>query len=105
MNAVQSDIEALVRAELWEANKTNPPFHSTHEGYAVILEESDEVNMELVKLENEISALWKAVKENNHPSGQAHTAILKKCAVDLACEAVQVAAMCDKLLAFYTQGD
>lgn len=104
MNTVQSDIEALVNVELAEANKVNPPFCSAHEGYAVILEEIDEANMEVADTEYFIDALWAAVKQNKPEMVKAAAQKLNKTAVRLACEAVQVAAMCNKLLAFYAKG-
>lgn len=51
--------------ELWHARSKFPAFHSGHEGYAVILEELDE--------------LWDAVRQDNY--------------ADARREAVQVAAM------------
>ena len=67
----------LVKFEFFLASRKFPPFHSTHEGYAVLREELDE--------------LWDEVKDNN---------------VSNACkEAYQVAAMairfifdCDKTI-------
>lgn len=59
--------EALV--ELERAMQSFPPFHSAHEGYAVILEEVDE--------------LWEEVKGHTGPT---RTANMRK-------EAIQVAAM------------
>ena len=56
---------ALVRAEYMAAAKKFPAFHSAHEGYAVILEELDE--------------LWADVKQNNNNNARN--------------EAIQVAAM------------
>lgn len=56
---------ALVRAEIERAARKHPPFNSRHEGYAVLLEEVDE--------------LWDDVKADRH-----HPAII---------EAIQVAAM------------
>ena len=64
----------LVFNELNDANKKFPPFNSPHEGYAVILEEMDE--------------LWDEIKNNKHPMSstkQKH-------------EAIQVAAMGIKFL-------
>lgn len=104
MNAVQADIQNLIKVELNEANKVNPQFNSAHEGYAVILEESDEVNMEVVAMSDCLTELWRSVKANNNGKSTINVCLLRAAAVNLACEAVQVAAMCDKLLAFYAQG-
>lgn len=39
----QNDILNLIVEELYSANSKHPAFHSTHEGYAVIKEEVDEL--------------------------------------------------------------
>lgn len=101
MNAIQSDIESLVWVELEAANKSNPLFHSAHEGYAVILEEVDEANMEMVNMDEAINGLWESIKENNAYCSEKITKSIKRYATNLACEAVQIAAMCDKLLLYY----
>ncbi|MEZ4661195.1 MAG: hypothetical protein R2911_26910 [Caldilineaceae bacterium] len=38
-----SSFPELVAEELRQARAANPPFHNLHEGYAVILEEVDEL--------------------------------------------------------------
>ena len=65
-----SDPFDMVRRELARAQTKFPPFKSPHEGYAVILEEVDE--------------LWDAVKCNNRSGARS--------------EAVQVAAMALRFL-------
>lgn len=47
------DILAIVESEVRTAVELFPPFHSAHEGYAVILEEMDE--------------LWEEIKNNKSP--------------------------------------
>jgi hypothetical protein len=61
----------LVRIEAMQAIEKWPPFHSSHEGYGVLLEEVDE--------------LWDEVKANNKTKAKA--------------EAVQVAAMALRFIA------
>ena len=46
MNAVETHVRNLVEIELAAANERFPPFHSAHEGWAVILEEVDELKAE-----------------------------------------------------------
>lgn len=52
MNELRKEVEAAAMAELNRANAKFPLFNSTHEGYAVILEEAEEAQeaMENVKL-------------------------------------------------------
>lgn len=64
-NKGPNSIVGEVLFELWSARKKFPPFHSSHEGFAIILEEVDE--------------LWDAVKQNQLPNARR--------------EAIQVAAM------------
>jgi hypothetical protein len=58
-----------VKEEMKKAIAANPPFHSAHEGYAVILEELDELKEEV----------WKKKKARDYRNMHA--------------EAIQVAAM------------
>lgn len=99
MNVVKNDIENLVKKELLASNRKYPLFHSGHEAYAVILEESEEASTELVELELCLRSIWKNVKEDN-VSRDLKEIILesKKRVINLACEAVQVAAMLDKFI-------
>jgi hypothetical protein len=48
-NKVIDDILEEVKAELFDATLNNEPFHSAHEGYAVILEEVEELQAEVFK--------------------------------------------------------
>ena len=91
MNAVQDDVVKLVDKELESANKKFPMFRSAHEGYAVILEELDEVKDELESIDGLLALLWRGIKENNL-NGTPICHIYHN-AISLACEAIQVAAM------------
>ena len=62
MTVTINEIITSVRLELDKATIKFPPFHSTHEGYAVILEELDEM-WEEVKLSNPFSPTHKLYKE------------------------------------------
>ena len=68
---------ALVDAELDRAIKKFPPMASAHDGYAIILEELDE--------------LWECVKMKNVPGNQPREDGMRK-------EAIQVAAMAIRFL-------
>ena len=43
MNAVENQVRELVKVELAAANEKFPPFHSAHEGWAVLKEEVEEL--------------------------------------------------------------
>ena len=97
MNAVENDVRALVDKELAAANERFPQFHSPHEGYAVILEETDEIKEQLEAAERYLGYLWDRVKHDSPArSPQAENLVLFFS--NVACEAVQAAAMAKKFL-------
>lgn len=97
MNAVKSDVEKLVQKELESANQRFPMFRSDHEGYAVIKEEVEEAHSELNDVELQCDYIWNFVKQNAGIS-YMNADLLYKCAISLACEAIQVAAMAQKFM-------
>ena len=94
MNAIETEVRALIDKELAAANERFPQFHSAHEGYAVILEEFDEVREQMTAAEHYLSCLWDMVKHNSPANYQAENLMLFSS--NVACEAIQVAAMCKK---------
>lgn len=97
MNAVESMIPRLVALELKAANLENPPFRSMHEGYAVILEEMNEVDDALIWVKAFFDDIWRHIKEDRPVMVQHYARELEKQAVHLAAEVIQVAAMARKL--------
>lgn len=96
MNAIENDVRALVDKELAVANERFPQFHSQHEGYAVIREEFEEMKEQMEAAEIFLRHMWNDVKANNPAKVSAET--MMDISVDAACEAIQVAAMCQKFL-------
>lgn len=100
----QELIEAVKKTqaeELQEANKRFAAFNSRHEGYAVILEEAQEAEMELRQMANNLNGLWELTKQNAPKEDIEMLAEgLEQSAVLLAAEAIQTAAMARKLLDF-----
>ena len=89
------DLKKIVEEELVRANNENPPFHSAHEGWAVLHEEVREAEkeMEAVKLHDEL--IMDAIFADLKYDGDRER--LEKRAMMLAAEAIQVAAMCEKM--------
>lgn len=96
MNAVETHIRNLVEIELSAANERFPQFHSAHEGYAVILEEVEECGDELSAIYEEQKRTWDAIRGNGDP--RDYVFLMMVYAQNLACEAIQVAAMCRKFM-------
>lgn len=82
-----SAILAGVAAELGRAIRKHPPLHSPHEGYAVILEEVEELlevgsrDVVTERIRPPLDRLWTLVKADRGRSGEARA------------EAIQIAAM------------
>ena len=96
VNAIENDIRALVDKELAAANERFPQFHSEHEGYAVIKEEVDELKEYTDLINNRMIYLWAKIRFNN--SYEELVPRIYDDAINAACEAIQVAAMCKKFL-------
>lgn len=94
---MNKEIEALVKRELEEANKIHPQFSSTHEGYAVILEETEELAEESIEIHKIIKTWWAYLRKDEDIAIQKNRVEnIRKHAVNAVKEAIQVIAMCDK---------
>jgi len=95
LNKTFKKLEKVADEELEMANKNNPPlFNSPHEGYAVILEEVEEAEADLIYSKLKLKNAWGEIKMDDNP---------KHCIEELcnyalygASELIQVAAMCKK---------
>lgn len=105
MNAVIDKLPALVDEELAAANAKHPPFHSAHEGYAVILEEVQETAEEMAILRKDLDLLWSLVKLCDRPGiyMRAPVSSIGFHAHRVAAEAIQVAAMAQKMLNYLNE--
>jgi hypothetical protein len=94
---IRTDVEGLVDEELELANGKFPPFHTAHEGYAIIREEWKEHRREAVDMNELIQCLENAVFGDEAVDKYINS--LEMTAINAACEAIQVAAMCRKFKA------
>lgn len=96
MDAIKNKLYPVIDAELKTANERFGLNHSDHESFAVIREEIDEAHEDLEQIEHLSAQLWKATKTNAGARvGYLYERIFET-AVDMAVEAVQVAAMARK---------
>lgn len=96
MNAVEQDVRALVDKELAEANERFPQFHSQHEGWAVMLEEVVEAEVEMKTIRGNADGMFDLIRNNVDAKWVAEK--IEYAAIHAACEAIQVAAMCRKFM-------
>lgn len=93
MKKLKKRIEEDISFELSEANKNYPLFASPHEGLAIIGEELEEAKAEMRQVELWFDLLTKNVFYNEEEGAMEDIGDLVNFATNLACEAVQVAAM------------
>ena len=98
MNSVKQEVEKLVQKELESANQKFPMFRSDHEGAAVIFEEIEEAESEMRGVNRHFASTWYSVKNNERIKAYSYINKLKNSAANLACEAIQVAAMAQKFI-------
>ena len=99
MNAVKDKLIALVGEELAAANAIYQPFHSTHEGYAVLREEVEEAAEEMDYVKSGLECIWYYVRTDEMESIAEAVDSIERHAIRLAAEAIQVAAMARKFQA------
>lgn len=88
------NIEELTNMELKNARSKFSNINSTHEGYAVILEEFEEMKDEVLRFEEKLAMLWKAVKANAASIQYEDLKEMERIAYHIAKESIQVSAMC-----------
>lgn len=95
MDVIRDDIRDAIEKELCGANERFPLFASMHEAAAVIAEERDEAAEAMKTVCDHFDMAWRLIKNNSELSLQCITR-MKFAAEELAVEACQVAAMCEK---------
>lgn len=98
MQKLIEDVSRLVEEEYGRAGaKFGLTNNSDHETYAVLLEEFQEAQDEMERIERKLSGFWECVKANDsHHLELGFLNSLQKYAIYAACECIQVAAMAKK---------
>lgn len=96
-NVTEEKIELAIVAETHNAcDKWGDNYNSLHEGYAVLKEEVEETDEEMQIVNLRLQWFWDSIRRNE-PSKKS-IEVLREHAEKLALEAVQVAAVCNKIL-------
>ena len=93
---IMKELGPLVVNELYRAYQNHPPFHSAHEGMAVIEEEVEEAKESMECIEYCIRTLKSDVFHDRFEEAEADVKTMRRHALYAAAELIQVAAMCDK---------
>ena len=96
MKELTNSVKLLVEDELTSANKKFGMFNSTHEGYAIIMEEVEELDYELGRIKYLLSNLWSTIKNNEKQGSLLER--LRINATNAAAESIQIAAMAQKFI-------
>lgn len=99
MKELRSEVRSLVQIEMERANERFPLFHSDHEGISVIREEYQEAAADGECLQNLISMLEQAIFcDMSVEVRESRAYEAEREAIELACEAIQTAAMLRKFI-------
>ena len=99
MQHLRSGVSDLVQQELDRVSEEKgAEYHSLHEAYAIMLEEFQEADEELQALKSNNGLLWRAVRKDHTELARAVADHSLQIAVNLACEAIQVAQVARKIL-------
>lgn len=96
------EMKKLVKQAIEEETKNavekfGQSYNSMHEGYAVLLEEVEEADDKLKAITFHLDVFWRMVKHNEEKAGKKTIALLANNAEQLALEACQIAAVCNKI--------
>jgi len=91
-------VETLSWEELQRANKIHPQFTDMHHGYAVIKEEIEECEEAITTVKTHLDYLWSCARSDDLGVFKLQAEVIRKYAIELALEAIQVAAVAQKLM-------
>ena len=97
MEKLKYQVSYLIEEELKRANKKfQPKFNSEHEAYSIIKEEVEEATEELEHVISNFNKMWWQIRYDNREQSLKYAILIKKHAILIAAESIQVAAMCNK---------
>jgi hypothetical protein len=97
----EKEIYQMIAEAYIEANtKHQPTFNSSHEGFAVLLEELEELKDEIVKIEKLKDSLWEDVKADYYWGQKDNLTAINKNIPSVINEALHVGAMAYKFLKY-----
>lgn len=94
IKAIKDGVVKLAADEYDRANREHPAYHSSHEAFAVLVEEVCELGEELDAIRGHMRDQWELIRKNE--SSLFTVAEIELYAVRAACEAIQVAAVCER---------
>jgi len=98
MKKLLEAVTKLTAEELKNSYIKFPKFNSPHEGYAVILEEYEELKSEVLMIEEHLDSAWVYTKLNRDDVTKGRYLKLRQKALNAAAESIQVAAMAQKFI-------
>lgn len=91
---LMKNIENLIESELDNARNRFDNINSSHEGYAVILEEFEELQEEIFNFQQNLQGLWKATKSNDIIIQAENIKLMEGLSKHIIKESIQLSAMC-----------
>lgn len=98
MNVTIEQVRALAGVEYDSANSAHGPLASMHEGWAVAREEMDETEDALAEAEYHMHNAWDAIRKDDSITAKTEMDAAYIAAIQIASEALQVAAVCKRFL-------
>lgn len=92
----QDVVSILIEDELNSSIKKYGEFHSTHEAYAVLLEEVEEMEEELKIIKDYMITIWIHIKANGNAVITNNLEVIEESAHRVIEESIQVSAMVKK---------
>lgn len=93
----KSYVKQAIEAETIAAvNNYGEKYNSAHEGYAVLKEKVDEARDEMIEVKNGLYNMWCKIRLDSSRKKEVES--IREHAEKLALEAVQICAVCEKIL-------